>query len=343
MIVAMRGKTLLKRIDRWRGRRDQAGALILVLAIAACGRAEKTADLPHASASLTPRFYAPHGWTFATLGLKDGTALRHGVSSPAVVPRGEVLILTDRDEPSEVWFETANELMDRGYTVWTLEPGKAKGATALDPANRALSTMVGVVIRPRGRLVLIGQGLGSTLASRGLSEGGVKVTGAVLSSPSLEPARIDAALSPDQVATAAEWASRLRMGWTPLPGDGQPRLGAASVRLDPKRAGLAPAWRRSNPSLKPKTTTFGWVWGYDRAIRNAMAPEPVQAPVVMAATASDSRAVAACQRLGHCTLWAVPTSAPHLARDEMRRAWLGKVLEMLGEAGPRPHPSTGSG
>lgn len=300
-----------------------------MLAIAACGRGEKAADLPHAPSSLTPRFYAPHGWTFATLTLKDGTALRYGVSSPPVVPRGDVLILTDRDEPAEVWFETANDLMDRGYTVWTLEPGKAKGATALDPDNGALSGMVVGVIRPRGRLVLVGQGLGSTLAIRGLSEGRVKVTGAMLAAPALEPARIDAGLSADQVATAAEWASRLRLGWTPLPGDGQPRLGAAPVGLDRTRAGLAAAWRRSDPSLKPRTTTFGWVWGYDRAIRNAFAPEPVEAPIVMAATASDSRAVAACGRLGHCTLWAVPTSAPHLAGDAMRRAWLGKVLEMF--------------
>lgn len=330
MIVAMRGNRLLRRLDRWWGRLDQAVALAFVLALAACAPREKASDLPHAPASLNPRFYVPHGWTFASLKLKDGTVLRYGVASPPVVPRGDVLIVTDRDEPTEVWFETANDLMDRGYTVWTLEPGKAKGAAALDPANGALQTMVGGVIRPRGKLALVAQGLGATLAIRGLSEAGVNVAGAVLASPALEPARIDVGLSADQAATAAEWSTRIRMGWLPLPGDGQPRLGAPPVGLDPKRAGLGAAWRRSDPGLKPKVTTFGWVWGYDRAIRAAAAPEPVATPIVMAATVSDTRAVAACSRLQHCTLWPVPTSAPHLARDEMRRAWLGKVLALFG-------------
>ena len=337
MIVAMRGGILRKHLDRKGRRRGQAAAaLALALSgLASCGPGAKAPDLPHAPASLTPRFYAPRGWTWGSLKLKDGTALRYGVASPPVVPRGDVLLIADRAEPAEVWFETAGELIERGYTVWALEPGTSKSASALDPANGAFSGMVGDVIRPHRKLVVAAQGLGATLAIRGLSETGVgRVTGAVLASPALAPAGIDLGVSPNQVQTAAEWASRLRMGWVELPGDGQPRLGTAPVGMDPKRAGVAAAWRRSDPALKSKRTTLGWVWGYDSSIRAAQAPEAATMPVVMAATAGDQRAAWACTQLKTCKLWAVPTSAPHLARDEMRKLWLARIVG-LPEASPR--------
>jgi lysophospholipase len=310
------------------------------MAAAGCSRNAGAPDLPHAPAALTPRFYAPPGWTTSTLRLSDGTALRYGVASPAVIPRGHVLILPDRNEPAEVWFETANDLLARGYTVWVLEAATGKGVGALDPSNGALARMVTDVIRPHGKaLVLAAQGLGATLALSALDEGrAAGVSGAVLASPTLDLAGVDPAgplggVQPDQVATAAEWAARLRSGWIDLPGDGQPRLThAPSVGLDPRRGGLAATWRRSDPTLRPHRTTLGWVWGYDRAIRRARAPSrPVGAgsPVVMAATASDDLAARACARLSVCTLWPVPTSAPHLARDEMRALWLARLIALL--------------
>lgn len=310
--------------------------LCVLMALAGCGKGTSAPDLPHAPASLSPRFYAPRGWAWGTIKLTDGTSLRYGVASPPVVPHGQVLILPDRDEPAEVWFETAGDLTDRGYTVWVLE-GAGRGAGALDPANGALKTMVGEVIRPHGRLVLLAQGLGSTLALRAIGEGKANgVSAAVLASPTLELASADMSASPETLETAAEWASRLRSGWIALPGDGQPRLGhAAPVGLDPRRAGLTAAWRRSDPSLRPRKTTLGWVWGYDQAIRSARAPSPYaggQAPVVVVATAGDERAATACKRLPTCALWAAPTSAPHLARDEMRKAWLARIFS-LAEAG----------
>jgi lysophospholipase len=303
---------------------------LALIGLAGCGPGAKAPDLPHAPSSLTPRFYAPRGWTWGVLKLKDGTVLRYGVASPSIVPRGDVLLIADRAEPMEVWFETANDLIDRGYTVWALEPGGAKSASALDPANGAFSDMIGAVIRPHRKLVVVAQGLGATLSIRGLSEGDVgRVAGAVLASPALTPAAIDLGASPNQVQTAAEWATRFKLGWLVLPGDGQPRLGPAPLGLDPHRAGLAAAWRRSDPSLKPKRTTLGWVWGYDQGIRSAQAPEAAGAPVIMAATASDQRAAWACKGLKTCTLWAIPTSAPHLARNEVRKLWLQQIVGMF--------------
>jgi len=308
--------------------------LCALLTLTGCGQKASAPDLPHAPGSLSPRFYAPPGWAWGRITLGDKTELRYGVASPPVVPRASILILPDRDEPAEVWFETANDLLPRGYTVWVLE-GAGRGAGALDPSSGALQQMIGAVIRPRGSpLVVVAQGLGSTLALRAIGENrapGVK--GAVIASPTLALAGADASVSRDQIETVAGWATRLRAGWTPLPGDGQPRLGGAEpVGLDPKRAGLTAAWRRSDPSLRPRRTTLGWVWGYDQSIRLARAPSPytsVQVPVVMPAAASDELAARACRRLPACTLWAIPASAPHLAPDALRALWLAKIVALV--------------
>ncbi len=336
-------------------RPDQAVALGCVLAallpaVAGCDKGSKAPDLPHAPGSLSARFYAPPGWAWGRIVLTDRSELRYGVSSPPGVPRGAVLVLPGRDEPAEVWFETANDLLARGYTVWVLEAA-GRGPGALDPAKGALQQMVGAVIRPRGRpLVLVCQGLGSTLALRALGDGRApEVTAAVIASPTLELAGADVALAPEPLETAAEWATRARAGWIPLPGDGQPRLGGpAPAGLDPRRAQLAAIWRRSDPSLKPARTSLGWVWGYDQAIRLARAPTPyagVKIPVVMPALAADQLAARACKRLATCVLWVLPTSAPHLARDETRKLWLERIVGLLeaqrGEARDQAAPPLG--
>ncbi len=301
-----------------------------LLCLTGCGRVGRAPDLPHAPAALSERFYAPRGWTWGRIQLPGGAPLRYGVASPPVVPRGQVLLLPDYGEPAEIWFETANDLLDRGYTVWLLDGSAGKSLAALDP--RGPQALTREVIRPTARspLVVVGQGLGATLALRWLGEARVaNVKAALLASPTLDLAAVDLDLAPEQVETTAEWAARLRLGWIPLPGDGQPRLAhIAPADIDPRRAGLAAAWRRSDPALKPRRTTFGWIRGYDQALRAARAPAAFAGstvPVTMAATAADQRAAAACRRLPTCTLWPVPTTAPHLAPDAMRRAWLDRI------------------
>jgi lysophospholipase len=328
---------MFRRPDQAAARTLPVGCVLAALLATAsgCDRGARAPDLPHAPASLAPRFYPPQGWAWGRIVLPDRTELRYGVASPPVIPRGSVLVLPDRGEPAEVWFETANDLLARGYTIWVLE-GAGRGSGALDPARGALQQMIGAVIRPKGApLVLVGQGLGATLALRALGEGRAPgVTAAVIASPTLGLAAADMPLSPEQLETAAEWATRARAGWIPLPGDGQPRLGgAAPLGLDPERAQLAAAWRRSDPSLKLRRTTLGWVWDYDQSIRSARAPSPysgAKVPVVMAALAADDLAARACRRLATCTLWAVPASAPHLARDELRGLWLDRIAALMG-------------
>jgi len=250
-----------------------------------------------------------------------------------LVPCASILVLPDRDEPAEIWFETANDLLARGYTVWVVDAANG-GSEALDPSTGVLAQTINQLIRPRTLpLVLVGEGLGATLALRALGEGHAPgVSAAVIASPTLGLATADIKLSPEQLEAAAAWAQRLRVGWAPLPGDGQPRLGRPPRSgLDPARAELAEVWRKNDPALKPRRASLGWVLGYDRAIRAALAPasDPgPDIPVVMFSLAGDTLSASACTRLKACTLWRVPTTAPHLAHNDIRTLWLDQIATL---------------
>ena len=173
--------------------------------------------MPRAPVGLQDRFYAPRGWTWSTL--KVGSeAWRYGVASPPMVPKGSVLILSGGEEPAEVWFETTNDLIARGYTVWLLKVGTS-GQGALDPDG--LQTMIRSIIRPKrsDHFVIVGDGLGSTLALETLA--GTAINGlrsAVLASPVLASPRIDLNTTTDQVQTASLWAHRLHPRLAPPAG-----------------------------------------------------------------------------------------------------------------------------
>lgn len=184
----------------------------------------KEADPPQAGmpAALETRFYAPPGWTWGEVAAGDGPALRYGVTAPASAPRAQVLILPDRGEPAEAWFETAGALIDRGYTVWTLDwsglgqpefKGRRGQLTAEDAAA-ALRVLTGEVIRPEQPLVLLAAGSSSAAARIALARRLPGVEAAILSSPHTD----ERALAPG---------------------------------TDPKRQRIIGIWTRADPTLKP--------------------------------------------------------------------------------------------
>jgi len=307
-------------------RADQAVcAVCAALALAGCHSKAEPPDASQAPPSLSTQFLAPRGWTWSRLRLGDGAALRYGVASPPVAPHGAILILTNDDEPGEAWFETANDLMTRGYTVWILETGGAATAEGLDPAEGVLKRMVSDIIRPtlKAPLVVVAQGLGATIALAGLGEDQMRdVKAAMLDAPTLRSAG-------RPLGSAALWFSRAHLGWLPLFGAPE----ASSNRmlgLDPKRADLALVWRRGNPALRPGRTTFGWILARDRAVQaalNAHFESPTQ--VVISTPDSGGQAASICRHLQACRLWVMPTSAPHLAFDTMRQVWLQRIETLM--------------
>ncbi len=287
--------------------------------------------MPNAPSGLSELFYAPRGWTWGSLKIGESKPIRYGVASPPTTPRGSVLILSDRSEPAEVWFETANDLMAKGYAVWVLE---ASSVEALDPGKGVLSSMIRDIVRPRAgqALVLVGDGLGATAAMRALTEGGVPgVSAVMLQRPELKIAGINAPISADQAETVAEWAEKLHLGALVLPGDGQLGMpGEAARSPDPKRTALAAAWRRSDPALRLKGATWGWLWAYDSAAHRARAPTllaRIKTPVIMAAP--DDTLAAVCAEISTCLPRSDFGAAPHLETDVARNAWMTELTRQL--------------
>lgn len=127
-------------------------SLLLLVAIL-CGCSSRSSDPPPlgrvAPAGLSPRFFAPEGWTWAALPT-PGATVRYGVAAPAGAPRGSVLIALPAGERGEVWFETARELIARGYTVWIID-----GVDDPSAASRLWQRAVVDVVRPSPQQPLV--------------------------------------------------------------------------------------------------------------------------------------------------------------------------------------------
>jgi lysophospholipase len=213
---------------------------------------------------LAERFYPPENWAWGELQPGQGSTQRYGVSAPAVVPRGDILILPDYGESAETWFETARDLNAAGYTVWVLE-GVGQGGSARLSSHRDLGelhsfdgdlagvrAMIDAVIRPPPRrpLVVLGEGVGALLAARA-AEIGPPPTALVLSGPTCAP------------GTPAGALVYLGLGSFRAPGgDVWARAGpddfAARRTHSAWRGAVTRAWQVANPDLRLGGSSLDW-------------------------------------------------------------------------------------
>ena len=278
--------------------------------------------MPRAPVGLQERFYAPRGWTWSALRVGD-SGWRYGVASPPMVPRGSVLIVTGGDDPAEVWFETANDLIGKGYSVWVLQ------AHPTVAPNEALGVMTGQVIRPRAGqpLVVIADGFGANVALDALGKGAGPVDAIILQRPGKSIADRVRWLTPEQAQTVAAWAGKLR-----LEGLRVPALEAKVSTLpdaDPNRAALAAVWLRSDPALRSVPVTWGWINGYDQTVSRLTSPvaNRSRTPVIMA---DESGAlVGLCARTVGCQDDPSIGRAGQMQRDEIRVRWLARIVGLL--------------
>lgn len=74
---------------------------------------------------LPPAYYPPEGFTWDGFDADGLPEARYGVASPAVNPRGHVVLIADADFPAEAYFSLMRRIIARGYTVWVVEmPGQ---------------------------------------------------------------------------------------------------------------------------------------------------------------------------------------------------------------------------
>ncbi len=290
-------------------------ALVVLAALTGCKRREDIASQDtRTPPSLGPRFYPPEGWAWGTVAPEGSPAIRYGVSSTTGTPRATVILLAGGGEPAETYFETARDLIDKGFTVWILDPAPRPTAGA-----QALRFMVDNVVRPRaGDTVVVAAYDSGVLAA--LLEAETqrpRVSGLVLWSPKLAEAEGD------------EARKRVGQGLGAFKAAGEHDW----IRPDHDlsgRATLADAWRTANPDLRPKPRPWNWFLAQADAIAAAADPgrvKSVDLPVLVLESGRDDRARTLCTALPRCVRTTLETekAPPHLASDRVRGVWLAAL------------------
>jgi lysophospholipase len=317
---------------------------LLCLPLLACGQSSDRAPFVDSRAppSLTPRFYPPEGWAWGLIQAGEAPPQRYGVASPPVASTAQVLILTGYGQPAEAWFETANDLVGVGYTVWILErageggSGRYAGPRDLVHApsfeddvavTRALA--VSFIPRdPRQPVIVLGEGVGAVVALQA-AEAGMPVDGMVLSSGQFT--------GPTQGKIAA-WTRLFGLTAVRAPaGGGWSRDGVdpytAALTHDPRRGAVAHAWQLANPDLRMGGPSIGWISAATAASGSAVIGAAQSgAPVLMLSPGDDSRDMQngrarLCHALPHCTETLVAGARPalYLETDAYRSAWLRAI------------------
>lgn len=337
----------------------------LLLLLAACGRSDVMGPFAESRAppSLSPRFYPPEGWAWGLIQTGGKPAQRYGVAAGWRAPRATVVILPGYGESAEAWFETAADLIRRGYTVWILERAGQGGSArytlprdlgfvpSFDPDVANLRALVRVVIRPTDTkpLILLGHADGAIVALRAV-ETGLKADGVIVSAPALAPKAVSA-------DSAQALAGRAGLGRLPSPdwrpwSRSSPDARGQGLTHDAWRGRVQQAWQTANPDLRMSSASLGWRGAHQAASRAVETDVGlVKADVLMllpARTAASNLAL--CKALPRCRSVAIPGAWPalHLEQDRFRQPWMDEVsgyiaakveAERAAEVAPRAAPT----
>lgn len=327
-------------------------AIALALTVSACGDGASRA--PFADTRTPPalgvRFYPPQGWAWGFLRVGEGLTQRYGVAAPPAAPKATILILTGYGESAETWFETIDDLVGQGFTVWALErqgQGGSERATpwrdlghadSFDPDIGAVRAMVQGVIRPKGDipLIVLGHSEGGLIALRA-AETGLPMDGLILSSPALGLTALPRSRADFARFTPAMRA--LRLGWIRTPD--QPRWrrdGPDGFQLglthDAERGSVRDAWMLANPDLRMGGRSLGWFAAFfDASEAAARDARKVGVPVLMLDAGRDRAVTEApqtrlCIALPACQETRIAGAGHdlHMESDAIRGPWLAAII-----------------
>ena len=290
----------------------RAALILFVLLAAACDKVDKAEAFtdPRLPPGLETRFWPPEGWAWGLIQVKgEDDPIRYGVAAPNGEARADVIILTSHGESAEMWFETANALIARGYAVWVLE-GSGEGGSGRNHANRALGHVESfdadiralpaldrLVVRPRRSVVVIASGTAAFPAMAAVQRG----------------------YQPDLLILSGPFEPRTE-GWKrPEPGD----------RLTPRRRALA-GWAVANPDLRMGGVSRRWLSEHRKlkgAVTAAEAQKGVRAPVVVV---SQPTGTLRCGDIPACREVATAGTEAYLFEaDSIRNQWLGTIFSSL--------------
>ena len=315
----------------------------LLLVLAACSRDGALGPFAESQTppALTPRFYPPEGWAWGFIGVGDKPVQRYGVGSTRRVPTATIVVVPGYGETAEMWFETASDLIEDGYTVWILDRAGQGGSgryvaprdlghvPSFDPDVAALREFVRVVVRPAPDtpLVLLSHADGVVVALSAV-RAGMKVDGVIASSPQL--ANVDPGR---RLLGAVRRSDTPPPGWKPWSRE-TPDDQASGATHDAWRGKVGQAWRVANPDLRMAGPSLGWTKAYEAASRlTETGAAQTRANVLMLNPTAGADAL--CKRLPQCRVETIlgARAAMHLEADKWRTPWL-KVIEAFTETRP---------
>jgi lysophospholipase len=303
---------------------------------------------------LAPRFLEPRSFRWGKHAAADGTMLRWGHLG-ATRPRIACVLVGGFTEFIEKYFETVQDLVARGISVWCLDwrgQGGSERPALLPTRPRArdydrdaadLAHFAGEFLPEGLPRLLIAHSMGGAIGLLSMHRHPGLFDAAVLSAPMLGLAtghmpRVAARL-------IASFAASVGLGARFIPGAGswlpdesrRPELSRTSS--DPERFAIEHAWFVARPELRVDGPTYGWV---DAAFA---VTERLQDPGLLAGIATpiligsaerealvDNRAHRrAAESLRDCTVVDLPGSKhePFLERDEIRKRWLAAIDDFI--------------
>lgn len=310
---------------------------------------------------LEPRFLAPDGWRedmFTAPG--TGHALRYGWVLPpeSTVLRGAVVILQGRSEFVEKHFETARDMLARGFAVWMMDwygqgrsgrmldnPHKDHSEgfqTHLDDLHAFIATRILPGMPDGTKLILLGHSMGGNLGLRYIAQNPGIFSAAAFSAPMLgirdlrcwPQSFLDILLTllrpahTRYVPGGRDWAEDIRKS-----------PGQDIFSGDPVRDAVHMAWCRVDPALRLGHVTFGWVYNALKSceiLRRLGALEDIGIPCLFAAAGRealvDNRAIVKAAKRIPGAVFLELSDARHeilMETDDIRNRFLAAFDKML--------------
>ena len=300
-------------------------ALAVLLTAGSCDRGDVAQPFAESRTppDLAARFFMPEGWGWGYVQVGSNPPQRYGVATTWRAPRATVVILPDTGECAEAWFETANDLTRRSYSVWVLDrasecgsgrPGAPRDRVhikSFEPDLSAVKALLRIVVRPNGDtpIILLGQGHGAILALRSV-ESGLKVDGLVLTSPTTP------ALEP----------------WRPWSRE-TPDAFKAGKTHDPWRGHVTQAWMTANPDLRSSGPSHDWL--NQAKTLNDVARKSAKglgkATLIISPGPARPEDLDLCGAIGTCSLTPIKGAGTSLSleADAWRTPWIDAVVQFI--------------
>ncbi len=251
---------------------------------------------------LLPRARVPANWQTGTFENATTGHKIHYAHATAKDAKASVLLMQGLTEPSQKYFETANDLLARGFNVWTFDwqYQGLSGRYAANPQKRHsdgfaadvsdLKKLVLNIMEPEvGNLpkIMLAHSLGANIGLRFLSEYPGHFAAAAFTAPCLGIYKLS--LFNKMLARVLRPIQNIVGGYYVRNGDWSENTrkhdGTDIFSSDPARDGVLQAWFTSNPELRVGGVTYGFVLELLKSCEILMDPDmaaDIDIPVLMA-------------------------------------------------------------